>query len=49
MQWNANRMLQHLHGLQAVLDIEKNCLIFESQIAKESNIKFKGYKVYHIQ
>lgn len=50
MEWNANGLLQHRQELQTVLDIEKInvCFITETHFTKESFIKFRGYKIYHI-
>lgn len=50
MEWNANGLLQHRQELQTVLDVEKIdvCLITETHFTKESFIKFRGYKTYHI-
>ena len=48
MAWNANGVLQHQSELQVVLDIEKIdvCLLSETHLTNEQNIKFKGYNVY---
>jgi exonuclease III len=50
MEWNANGLLQHRQELQAVLDTEKVdvCLVSETHFTKQSYIKIRGYKVYHI-
>lgn len=50
MEWNANGLLRHRQELQTVLDVEKIdvCLITETHFTKESFIKFRGYKIYHI-
>ena len=49
LAWNANGLLQHKELLQVTL-IEQNidvCLISETQFARESYLKLRGFDVYH--
>jgi hypothetical protein len=49
MEWNANGLLEHKNGLQAVLSTENIdiCLISETHFTSESQIKFRNYVKYH--
>lgn len=49
MSWNANGLTGHKEELQVVLDLNEIdiCLISETHFTNQSNIKFKGYSVYH--